>query len=348
MKLLPRHIVFYFLLALPVTSTGFAAEFNRVQDAIGADSETNTGVVSASVFETGDGALFLNPLPLSNTATINSVLPLAETLDSTPNTPTLSINFSREDFDNPVVEIRTNLGSMILELFPDEAPLAVANFIGLAEGTKTWIEPETGAQVMRPLYDGTVFHRVIEGFMIQGGSPTGLGDGTPGYQFRDEINARSLGLDKMEVINVSGVPHPILAINDQNDFQQKILIPLYQKLEITGQEELDLNIDLVDRRLRSMTVKESFENLGYQYTERVISRMPARGVIAMANSGPNSNGSQFFINLVDTDWLAGKHTVFGKVRAGLEVLDAIGSVTVDNQGRPIQDVVILSIRQLPF
>jgi len=91
-------------------------------------------------------------------------------------------------------------------------------------------------------------------------------------------------------------------------------------------------------------VKESFENLGYRYTERVISRMPVRGVIAMANSGPNTNGSQFFINLGDSDWLAGKHTVFGKVRAGLDVLDAIGKVTVDNQNRPVEDVIILSIR----
>ena len=91
--------------------------------------------------------------------------PLAET-------PTVTINFSREDFDNPLMEIRTTLGSMILELFPDEAPLAVANFIGLAEGTLPWIDPVTGIEVIRPLYDGTVFHRVISNFMIQGGGFT--------------------------------------------------------------------------------------------------------------------------------------------------------------------------------
>lgn len=260
--------------------------------------------------------------------------------------PTLAINFSREDFNNPLVEIRTNMGSMILELFPEEAPTTVANFLGLAEGTLPWTNPETGEEVLQPLYDNTVFHRVIDGFMIQGGSPTGLGDGTPGFQFNDEINARSLGLDKMQVINEQGFPHPILAIQDQQDFQQKILIPLYQAMEISSQEELEANIDEVNRRVRNMTVKQSFENLGYQYTERVISRMPVRGVIAMANSGPNSNGSQFFINLVDTDWLTGKHTVFGKVRAGLDVLDAIGSVPVDGESRPLSDVEILSIRQI--
>ena len=348
MKAPSRLTVFYFLTALLFACSGFAAEFDPAKDANGAEPGTNTQAVTANALDAENSATFFNPPPLSSTVNINTALPIADAMVSSANSPTLSINFSREDFDNPVVEIRTNLGSMILELFPDEAPLAVANFIGLAEGTKPWIEPESGEQVMRPLYDGTVFHRVIEGFMIQGGSPTGLGDGTPGYQFRDEINARSLGLDKMEVINDSGVPHPILAINDQGDFQQKILIPLYQELNINSQEELDLNIELVDRRLRSMTVKDSFENLGYQYTERVISRMPVRGVIAMANSGPNTNGSQFFINLVDTDWLAGKHTVFGKVRAGLEVLDAIGDVAVDNESRPLEDVVILSIRQIPL
>ena len=264
----------------------------------------------------------------------------------TQSTSTITINFSREDFDNPVVEIRTNVGSMILELFPDEAPLAVANFLGLAEGTLPWIDPETGEQVLRPLYDGSIFHRVIDGFMIQGGSPTGSGAGNPGFQFRDEINARSLGLDKMQVIDQTGSPHPILAISNQQDFQQKILIPLYQEMGISSQDELDANIDVVNRRIRNMTVKESFENLGYQYTERIISRMPVRGAIALANSVPNSNGSQFFINLVDTDWLAGKHTVFGKVRVGLDVLDAIGKVEVDSQSRPLQDIVIFSIRQL--
>lgn len=261
-------------------------------------------------------------------------------------TPTISFNFSREDFDNPLVEIRTTLGSMIIELFPDEAPLAVANFIGLAEGTLPWIEAETGIEVMRPMYDETLLHRVMEGFMIQGGSPTGRGDGTPGFQFKDEINARSLGLDKMPVIDAQGFPHPLLAIHTQQDFQEKILGPLYEEMNITSQEQLDTRIDEINQRIRTMTVKESYEQLGYQYTETVISRMPVRGVLAMANSGPNTNGSQFFINLVDTDWLAGKHTVFGKVRVGLDVLDAIGKVAVDSQNRPLDNVEILSIRQV--
>ena len=262
--------------------------------------------------------------------------------------PTVTYNFSREDFNNPLVEIRTSMGTMVLELFPEEAPQTVENFLGLAEGTKPWTDPVTGLVETRPFYDGLVFHRVIAGFMIQGGSPTGLGDGTPGFSFRDEINARSLGLDKMQVVDDEGVPHPLLGIASQEDFQRLILAPLYEKLGIGSQEQLIARIDEVNRTVRNMTVKESYENLGYQYSERFISRMPVRGVIAMANSGPNSNGSQFFINLVDTDWLAGRHTVFGKVRIGLEVLDAIGNVRVDSNNRPLQDVIIHSIRRVNF
>ncbi len=300
--------------------------------------------------EPNDG-LFV-PLPVHMEAATASITVNAYTLSPdiavtlADPTPTVAFNFSREDFDNPLVEIQTSLGSMILELFPDEAPLAVENFLALAKGSRPWIDPETGLEVIQPLYDGTIFHRVIEGFMIQGGSPNGQGDGTPGYQFRDEINARSLGLDKMKVIDEQGYPHPILAVSDKQDFQQKVLSPLYAEMGISTQEELDSRIDEIDRRLRALTVKENFEDLGYQYTERVISRMPVRAVIAMANSGPNSNGSQFFINLVDTDWLTGKHTVFGKVRVGLDVLDAIGSVPVDKQYRPLEPVEIISIRQI--
>src|SRR5690606_38306714 len=88
------------------------------------------------------------------------------------------------------------------------------------------------------------------------------------------------------------------------------------------------------------------ELLGYRFSAGLQSRAPVRGVIAMANSGPDSNGSQFFINLADTEWLLGRHTVFGKVRAGLEVLDAIGKARVDAEQRPQQDITILSLRRI--
>jgi cyclophilin family peptidyl-prolyl cis-trans isomerase len=248
--------------------------------------------------------------------------------------------------DNPLIVISTNRGDMLLELFEDEAPQTVANFLGLANGTKAFTDPATGQQVMRPFYDGLIFHRVIDGFMIQGGSPTGDGEGTPGYEFADEINAESLGLDKMMLIDAQGVPNPVLGIRSQSDFQQRVLMPLYKKLGITSQESLTARVAEVDERLRTMTVKENYELLGYRYITTVMSRAPVRGVIAMANSGPDTNGSQFFINLADTEWLTGKHTVFGKVRAGLDVLDAIGKTPVNAESRPTQDVIIQSIRPL--
>ena len=201
--------------------------------------------------------------------------------------------------------------------------------------------------VTRPYYDGLVFHRVIDDFMIQGGSITGLGNGSPGFTFKDEINARSLGLDRMQAIDEEGIPHPFLRISSQSQFQEVILQPLFAAMNIQSQEDLENNVDAVEARLNELSIKDVYEYQGYQYTETVVSRMPLRGVIAMANAGPNTNGSQFFINLIDTEWLAGKHTVFGRVRQGMDVLDAIGSIAVDAQDRPIQDVTIIRIREIP-
>lgn len=165
--------------------------------------------------------------------------------------------------DNPVATIRTSMGDIVIELFAQEAPKTVANFIGLAEGTKEFVDPVSKEKVKRPFYDNLIFHRVIKGFMIQGGCPLGTGRGGPGYVFEDEINFH----------------------------------------------------------------------------------LPKRGVLAMANRGPDTNGSQFFINLVDTPWLAGKHTVFGRVIKGMDIVDKIGQVPVDPRThRPVEPVKIISIR----
>lgn len=256
------------------------------------------------------------------------------------------LDITVESMSNPLVLMQTSSGDIVLELFPEEAPQTVANFLELAAGTKPFIDPLTDTEVTRPFYDGLIFHRVIDGFMIQGGSPTGIGDGFPGYRFDDEINAQSLGLDKMMVVDPDGAPNPVLGIQSQQDFQQRILLPLFAEMNITSQEILDTRIEQVDQRVRAMTVQESYERLGYRYLTTVQSRAPIRGMLAMANSGPNSNGSQFFITLIDTPWLTGKHTVFGKVRAGLEVVDRIGQVPVDADARPLNDVTILSVRPL--
>ncbi|TDC15749.1 peptidylprolyl isomerase [Streptomyces sp. 8K308] len=162
--------------------------------------------------------------------------------------------------------LKTNLGSIEVLLFPNHAPKTVKNFVELANGEREWVNPETGARTTDRLYDGTVFHRVISGFMIQGGDPLGNGTGGPGYKFGDEI-------------------HPDLA------FTRPYLL-------------------------------------------------------AMANAGPGTNGSQFFITVAPTTWLTGKHTIFGEVTsdAGKKIVDAIANTdTNPRTDRPLQDVVIESV-----
>jgi len=158
--------------------------------------------------------------------------------------------------------LHTNAGDIVLHLFPDQAPATVQNFLGLAEGGKEWRDPGTGQKSTAPLYDGTIFHRVIDGFMIQGGDPLGTGTGGPGYQFKDEF-------------------HPSLA------FSRPYLL-------------------------------------------------------AMANAGPGSNGSQFFITVGATSWLNRKHTIFGEVADddSRKVVDTVAGTQTDPRDRPVQDVVI--------
>ncbi|MCQ8774768.1 peptidylprolyl isomerase [Streptomyces telluris] len=162
--------------------------------------------------------------------------------------------------------LKTNRGDIEIRLLPDHAPKTVKNFVELATGEREWINPETGVKSTDKLYDGTVFHRVIEGFMIQGGDPLGNGTGGPGYKFADEF-------------------HPDLA------FTKPYLL-------------------------------------------------------AMANAGPGTNGSQFFITVSPTTWLTGKHTIFGEVTtdAGKKVVDAIATTdTNPRTDRPVNDVVIESV-----
>jgi peptidyl-prolyl cis-trans isomerase A (cyclophilin A) len=157
-------------------------------------------------------------------------------------------------------DFETNLGTFRVELFESKTPKTVANFVGLAEGTKEWKHPKTGTKQKDPYYDGLIFHRVIKGFMIQGGDPLGQGYGGPGYQFEDEF-------------------HP------------------------------ELRHDRV-------------------------------GILSMANAGPNTNGSQFFITLGPTPHLDRRHSVFGAVVSGLDVVQKIGAVQTDKQDRPLTPVTL--------
>lgn len=246
---------------------------------------------------------------------------------------------------NPIYIIKTSLGDIHVELYEHDAPETVKNFIGLAEGAKEYVDAKTGEKVKKPFYDGLIFHRVIKDFMIQGGCPLGNGTGGPGYKFADEINASALGLDKIKAMDPSSGPSNLLMINSQQDFHTFVLAPIFNELNIGSQEELEQRKEEVNAKVYSLTVKDVFENQGYSYSEKGSSHYPKRGAIAMANSGPNTNGSQFFINLIDTDWLKGKHTVFGNVVNGMEIVDKIGIANVDANSRPVEDVKIISIRK---
>jgi peptidyl-prolyl cis-trans isomerase A (cyclophilin A) len=154
----------------------------------------------------------------------------------------------------------TTQGSFVARLFDKEAPKTVENFAGLVEGTREWTHPGTGDKRKTPYYDGLIFHRVIGGFMIQGGDPLGIGTGGPGYKFADEF-------------------HPSLRHN-------------------------------------------------------------RAGILSMANAGPNTNGSQFFITLAPTPHLDNRHSVFGEVVEGMDVVEKIGKVPVGRQDRPVDNVVM--------
>jgi len=245
---------------------------------------------------------------------------------------------------NSVCVIKTSQGDIRVALFDAEAPETVKNFIDLAEGRKPVTVPGTREKVKKHFYDNLIFHRVIKDFMIQGGCPLGNGTGDPGYTFADEINAIALGLDKIKALAPGGRVHPYLAVRNQQDFNRVVVSPLARKLGITSPQQFQDRLPEIQQKVSALSLKECYENLGYRYNDALKSHPPLRGVIAMANSGPDTNGSQFFINLVDTPWLTGKHTVFGRVITGMDVVDKIGGVPVDTSNRPQKAVRILSIR----
>jgi peptidyl-prolyl cis-trans isomerase A (cyclophilin A) len=176
----------------------------------------------------------------------------------------LSVNSNGQEQKGPLyATLKTSMGDIVIQLHDDKAPKTVANFVGLATGTKEWTDPATKQRVKRPLYNDTIFHRVIPDFMIQGGDPLGNGTGGPGYRFEDEF-------------------HPELRHNKA-------------------------------------------------------------GILSMANAGPNTNGSQFFITHKATPFLDNRHSVFGEVVKGQDVVVAIANVPRDPRDRPLKEVVLKEV-----
>lgn len=230
-------------------------------------------------------------------------------------------------FTHAVIE--TSMGDIEVELYWDAAPKTCENFVKLAQ---------------KKFYDNLIFHRVIPNFMNQTGCPKGNGTGDPGYKFDDEIDADALGLDKGEV------GQDRMYGNELNTVYRSTFQQIAEKMGIKSQEELIARKDDFEpawedatNAIAKWSPKRLYQAAGYRYTKGLKSRPALRGALAMANSGPDSNGSQFFINVADTAWLNGKHTVFGGIVAGQDIADAISKVDRDERDKPKTDVRINTV-----
>lgn len=247
--------------------------------------------------------------------------------------------------------IKTSMGDIEVALWPDVAPETVRVFLGLADGRGTFTDvrnPSKKVTISKPFFDGLKFHRVIKGFMLQGGCPEGTGTGNAGFMFADEINAKALGLDKMKAVE-NGRPHGWMGIRSQRDFQMKLVAPLLKQMGISMSDQATIKAREAEvmAKINALTLMQAYELMGYKYNDKLPSQKPVKGVLALANAGPNTNSSQFFINLGETPHLAGKHTVFGKVTKGMDIVEKIGQVRVGTGDKPVKDVKILSIRSIP-
>lgn len=235
--------------------------------------------------------------------------------------------------------IKTNYGNIEVELFENIAPKTVQNFVGLATGEKEWIHPTRQEKIAEKFYDGLIFHRVIPEFMIQGGCPIGDGTGGPGYQFEDECFEKSYEI-KGEIKNDLDA---VIVFNE-------ILIP-YMKENYTPDAELKKIVDDVIAKQKADIIKEHDVDFYKKktgndkpiYSLGDIKAKIEYGTICMANAGPNTNGSQFFIvtKRDGAEWLNGKHTVFGKVIRGMEVAHHIENLPRNAQDRPNADVAAI-------
>ena len=234
------------------------------------------------------------------------------------------------------VVMKTNYGDIYLELYPEIAPKTVENFVGLATGTKEWTDPKTGKKVKRPLYNGTIFHRVIKDFMIQGGDPLGNGTGGPGYRFEDECYDDS-GNEITGKITDDTIALMVF---------QQILLPYVHETKNPDPEIKHIVDECVRLQsgepIKEHTIEYFKEKTNFDKPFKTPGKLKATvdyGTICMANSGPNTNGSQFFIvtKKEGCDWLNGKHTVFGKVTKGMDIVHKIENLKTDAHDRPLEE-----------
>ncbi len=280
--------------------------------------------------------------------TIHSLFLLIVSLYASLNTATADVStalLAMENQQNPLVLVSTSQGEIYLELFPAEAPNNVENFIALAEGATEFTNPNTGEAIESRYYNGMRFHRVVPGFIIQAGSaaynPLGLQVGL----LDDEINADALGLNLIPALNPDGSFADALNIESKQDFHGEILTPLYLQRNISDFDEALSRQYQTLETLQGLSVKSVYENQGYRYDDTLLSRPIERGTVALANSGPDSNGPEFFISLTAAEWLSGKYTVIGKVVEGQQVMDRIGSTAIDPDQFSSLSTLIYSVRR---
>ncbi len=234
-----------------------------------------------------------------------------------------------ENNSNPLMLLSTSLGDIYIELFKVEAPNNVDNFLALAHGEIEFTEKDSGNTFYPRYFDGMQFHRVIPNMLIQAGSPQYHPLGMPRRILADEINANVLGLDEQPVLNEFGAFNSLLNISDQSNFREALLEPILQHLRIGSNSELTNRQYEIYDFIANLTIKQAYELGGYTYNSDLTTRRITRSIVALANSGPNSNGPEFFIATNDLPWLNGKHTVIGKVVEGMETVDAISRTEID-------------------
>ena len=251
-----------------------------------------------------------------------------------------------EDPSNPLLQISTSRGNLFVELYPDEAPQNVRRFLSLAAGDIELVDSNTDTIFKPRYYDGMPFHRVIPGILIQAGSPAYNPLGAPSDLLEDEINANILGLDKENVLLPDSTTNPILNITSAEEFSKQLLQPLYKSMGIETAEDLIGQEENIARKLRVMTIKELYQLLGYTYSEANMSRPIQSGVLALANSGPNSNGPEFFISMTNSEQLSGRYTAIGSVIEGMDVVGSIGSLAINPLKATRASTVIYAIKKI--